>query len=256
MKKAISIHSMHYWDIYDDFSLEVNENDFVVVSGPNNCGKTTLLRILNRDIITDNNIEIFQEDICSYKIDEYSNIVQCVISLEEYFQEKNLEEELSLYSNNQKEIEELLKGLKCKKIKTKDFSDMIPKEKLRSQLLISLIQKPKLLLIDQLSLVLSEKETIEIISFLNLYRKNHNMTILYTTINLNESIEADYLGIINVRKIELFGKPFDILKQDNIINKIGLKLPFMVDLSVKLKDYDLIQEIELDKNRMVDLLWK
>jgi hypothetical protein len=29
----------------------------------------------------------------------------------------------------------------------------------------------------------------------------------------------------------------------------------MIDLSVKLKDYDLLDEIELDKNRMVDKLW-
>ena len=48
----------------------------------------------------------------------------------------------------------------------------------------------------------------------------------------------------------------DILKEDNIINKIGLKIPFMIDLSVKLQDYDLISEMTLDMNGMVNKLWK
>ena len=48
----------------------------------------------------------------------------------------------------------------------------------------------------------------------------------------------------------------EVLEKDNILNKLGLRLPFMVDLSVKLKDYDLIKDIELNKNRMVDILWK
>ena len=48
----------------------------------------------------------------------------------------------------------------------------------------------------------------------------------------------------------------EILIRDNILNKIGLKVPFMYDLSVKLMDYNLLGDIELDKDRMVDQLWK
>ena len=31
---------------------------------------------------------------------------------------------------------------------------------------------------------------------------------------------------------------------------------FMMDLSVKLRDYDLVEEIELDMEKMVNRLWK
>ena len=113
-----------------------------------------------------------------------------------------------------------------------------------------------LLLIDQLSIVLEEKETMDILEYLNSYRKDHDITIIYTTLNLEESLKADYLYIVSEKKINLSGKPLEVLKKDNMINKIGLKIPFMIDLSVKLIDYDLIKEVELDKNRMVNMLWK
>ena len=54
----------------------------------------------------------------------------------------------------------------------------------------------------------------------------------------------------------LEGEPLDVLQNDNILNRIGLEVPFMIDLSVKLRDYDVVKDIELDKNRMVDILWK
>ena len=256
MKESIIIQDLLYWDLFDNLSIEIKENDFVTVSGPNNCGKTTLLRILNREIITDNDILVFNNDINMYRIKDYSEIVQCIIPEEESFQEETLEEELLLYSLDKKEIEEVLKGLKCKKLNKKKFASMNKKEKLLSQLIITLVQKPQILLIDQLSTILEEKETIEVLKYLNSYREKHNITILYATLNLLESLETDQLYIINNGKIDLSGKPIDVLQQDNKINKIGLKIPFMIDLSVKLKDYELIDEVELDKHRMVDMLWK
>ena len=256
MKKSIIIQDLLYWDLFDNLSMEIKENDFVTISGPNNCGKTTLLRILNREIITENNISILNNDINTYRIKDYSEIVQSIIPDEEFFQEETLEEELLLYNSEKNEIDEILKGLKCKKLHKKKFASMNKKEILLSQLIITLAQKPQILLIDQLSTTLDEKETIEVLKYLNTYRENHTITIIYTTLNLLESLETDQLYIIHNGKIELSGNPIEVLQQDNIINKIGLKIPFMIDLSVKLKDYELINEVELDKHRMVDMLWK
>ena len=51
-------------------------------------------------------------------------------------------------------------------------------------------------------------------------------------------------------------EPLKVLEKDNIINKVDLDLPFMIDLSSKLRDYDLIKEIELDKESLINKLWK
>ena len=76
------------------------------------------------------------------------------------------------------------------------------------------------------------------------------------TTNLDNVLKTDYIYVINNSEIIIEGNPKEVLEKDNIINKAGLELPFMMDLSVKLRDYDLIKDIELDMDRMVNLLWK
>ena len=80
--------------------------------------------------------------------------------------------------------------------------------------------------------------------------------MIITVTNLEISIDTDYLYIIDKGNLELSGKPLEVLEKDNIINKIGLNIPFMIDLSVKLRDYDLITDIETDYDRMIEALWK
>ena len=40
------------------------------------------------------------------------------------------------------------------------------------------------------------------------------------------------------------------------MKKLGLDLPFLVDLASRLKLYGLLEDIELDMDKMVDKLWK
>ena len=74
--------------------------------------------------------------------------------------------------------------------------------------------------------------------------------------DINYSLESDELIVINKKGIVLKGKPIDVLNKDNILNKNGIELPFMYDLSIKLRDYNLVDEIILDQDRMIDKLWK
>ena len=47
-----------------------------------------------------------------------------------------------------------------------------------------------------------------------------------------------------------------MLQDDKIWKEAGMKLPFMADLSLKLKYYNLLDEPILDMNKMVKQLWK
>ena len=99
------------------------------------------------------------------------------------------------------------------------------------------------------------EEMIAIIEVLKTYQ-SENLTIIMVTSNLEEALITDYMYVISESNILIEGSPLEIVQKDNIMNKAGLNLPFMVDLSVKLRDYDLVKVIEQDQERMVELLWK
>ena len=96
------------------------------------------------------------------------------------------------------------------------------------------------------------------ISVLKKFQEKMDLTIIITTSNLEMALQSDYIYVIDNNTIALEGPPLGVLQKDNILNRLGLELPFIVDLSVKLRDYDLISDISMniDIEGMVSLLWK
>lgn len=252
----ITLQDFCYEDLFKDLNLFIVKNKITVISGANNCGKTLLIRILNREIVTSNTVLINQAEMNQYTIEEYSKLVQCIIPLEITYEQPTLEEEMFYYNDNKEEIEKTIKGLKLKRSIHKKIKDLTTKEIVLSQIAIALIKKSSIILLDNIRMYLTEKETKEVIEFLKKQQNEREITVVITTIHLEESLLADYLYIIGNKSVALEGQPIEVLQNDNKINKLGLSLPFMIDLSVKLKDYDLIKEVEIDKNRMIEKLWK
>ena len=248
MTKIIEINNFSDDNLFENLTVNVEKNTITTISGANSCGKTTLIRILNREVITKSNILLNNININDYTVSEYTNLVQAVIPSEIIFNENTLEKELNNIN--------LVKGLRIKSILNKNIKDLTIKEKVLSQIAIALDTKPQVLLLDNIFIYFNDKEREEIFTFLRNFQKKYNLTVLLTTIDLRDSLYTDYLYIIGNKKIILKGEPIKVLEKDNILNKVGLNIPFMADLSVKLKDYDLLDSIILEKDRMVDILWK
>ena len=101
-----------------------------------------------------------------------------------------------------------------------------------------------------------DREYKEFINLLRTIQLETKISIVMTTSDLNIALESDYLYILGNKEIVLSGEPLSVVEKDNVLNKLGLELPFMVDLSVKLRDYNVVDKIELDIDRMVDNIWK
>lgn len=136
-----------------------------------------------------------------------------------------------------------------------DIADLSLIDKKRFNLALSIISNPDILLLDNPFINFSLNEETAIIEYLkSLCHKGK--TIIITTHNPEELLYADKILVLNQMKKVVYDKPSRIFSDSNIIKKINVELPFMVDLSLKLKFYDLISKIEMDMESMVNTLWK
>ncbi len=259
---CIEIKNLNYQNIFNNFSICFKNNKFITITGPNNCGKTTLLRIIDRKLSTNNTIVVYEKKLEDYKITELNTIIKTVIPLEITFTQSRIEDELYyqlsvdlLTEEKKKRLKLIIKRFKLTKLLNKQHKELTMDEIVRVQLALAIINSPKILLLDDLNKYFNKNDLLEIISTLKTISKEDKLTIIMATTNLECSINTDYIYVINNSEVILEGEPLSVLEKDNILNKVGLELPFMVDLSVKLRDYDLIKQLELDMERMADILW-
>ena len=261
MEVVLNVNNVHFGESLRDISMYIDKNTITSIAGSNNSGKTILLKIIGRIFDTNANIVFDGKNIYDYKLTDYIKFVSVIIPKEITFIENTLEEELIIEANEYNEdakskIDYLVSGLKIKKMLTKNINQLTTKELILSQIALSLVNDKKLLLIDNIEYYFNNNELKKINSFLKSYIKDFGLTVLYTTTNLNQTLYSDYLYVIDKGKVILRGEPKTVLQNDNTINKAGLDVPFMIDLSVKLRDYDLINKIILDKESLVEEIWK
>lgn len=261
-KNCIEVIGLTYLNIFKNFNIAFEEGKFINVSGPNNCGKTTLIRIIDNQLRTDNSVLIYGKKQENYKLTELSALIKTIIPLEITFIQNTVEEELlyqlsdSIPKNvSQEKLKTLSKKFKINKYLKKPV-DTLPNDVIvRLQLALAFITHPQIVLIDDLAPYFDKKELIEITKAIKEIKEEYNITIIMIASNLSMALISDYIYVIDNSEIIIEGNPYNVLEKDNILNKAGLNLPFMMDLSVKLRDYDLIKNIELDMDRMVDTLW-
>ncbi len=255
MENIISIYNLSLADLLNKITISVEKNTFITISGPNNCGKTALIRVLNKELPYNGKIVLDNIPIEQYKIDDYYKKVYFIIPNEVTFSTNIVEKILNKYLNkkNEKKYNTLLKKLELDKLLKKDYRVLDIKDIIKIQLFIGILDY-NILFIDDIYKYFSKEEAKKIEEII--IKNRTNKTIIMTISDLEYSLNSDKLYILNEGIFMLEGDPLSILEKDNILNKIGLKIPFMIDLSVKLRDYDLVKDIELDMDRMVDTLWK
>lgn len=262
MKEILTVKNLTYKSIFKDLNLSIKENTFNLLTGSNKCGKTTLIEILSGIIEVEDTCFYKKSDISKLKSYEFSTSFSHVIFTGSFnFHFSSLDQEV-LFELDKVNITNSERKMKYKHL-TKifglqdkvydDINSLSFFEKMKSLVLLSVIRGPKVLLLDNVLDDLSENEATEIIDIL---KKIGGMTIIIGSSSLSCATLFDYIHVLDKDGIVLSGETLEVLKEDSKLNKLGLSLPFMVDLSIKLKYYGLVDDIMLDMNRMVDKLWK
>lgn len=269
MKNIIEIKNLTYKykdkTILNNFNMSIEENSFISIAGNNDSGKTTLIKLINGLLPNNNSIVIGMSYLNSNRIHDHSKIIGSVYgnNLNTFlFNDvyKEMAFPLENLSVNPTDIEtkiiDTAKYFGIADLLDKKIEDLTSSEKQELMIAISLLHEPKILLLDNPFSMMDRNTKKKIKDKLLDYKKKHNLTIILSTTNLEDTIDSDYLYILDKGKIVVEGKPLTVFKEDGLINRLGLTIPFMVDLSLKLEFYELLDDYELDMEALVNKLWK
>lgn len=250
--------------IFDKFSLEIKEGEWISISGPNGSGKSTLIKILSGLI----NVES-ETIICGLKLNKDNiynirkNIGIIFDNPENLFLCETVYDDIAFTLENlcvspseiRARVREIANELKISNLLKKSPEDLSGGEKVKVALACALIHNPKILILDEALSSIDEKEKNRILKILDKKHKE-GLTIINVVHDLRETYYADRLVIINNGEIMLDGNPFRVMEYDKILNRLGLELPFEIELSIKLKLYGIIDKVIPDIEQMVDILWE
>ncbi len=240
--------------VFDNFNLTISEGRFVTILGKNGSGKTTLVNILNGRLKYKGEISVFGVSLNKHINKEIAFIF----------------DDMGEYETSDEVIDVLAKTVKGKDKKEKiiniasefDFLNFINinfnKLSLEKKKLVvlgrALLQEPKILIIDNLFEGINKDLRCQILKKLKEYTKS--MTIVNFSNDVEEALFSDMIVIIGDGKILLKGSKKKVFENETFFESNDLELPFVVNLSDRLKFYDLVDKIYFDEKKLVDDLWE
>lgn len=249
--------------IFDKLSFSVGKGEWVSITGPNGSGKSTLIKILTGLIDTTNDITI-----CNLLLNEqnlYSirkNIGIVFDNPDNFFLCETVEDDLAFTLENlcyspkdiKSRINEISDMMNIRHLLHKSPNELSGGEKCKVAIAIALIHKPRILILDEALGMIDENEKNSILEILHSFNKK-GLTIINVVHDLRETYFADRLIVINDGEIMIEGSPLKVMEKDKILNRLGICLPFEIELSIKLKLYGLIDTLIPDVEKLVNTLW-
>ncbi len=219
-------------EVFKNLNMDIEDGKWTTIVGSNGTGKTTLTKILTGELTYHGKITL---DGCDIK-DKYSLVG--LLSLEKACLDKLSDEE----------IKDALNLLKI----TSSLSDS---EKCLIYLNHLLMQNPKVLLIDNLLDEIEFPYKDKIIKRLKKECKNG-----LTVVNLSQNMEDIQLGdniiVINNGCNALNITTQDIIHNEKKLKELDMNLPFIIDLSNKLKYYGMVDKPYFNEKELIDAIWK
>ena len=212
---------------YNDISLNFNKGTFITVLGNSN---KSILQSLN-----DKYNSIIYEKLLNNKSN--STVYDCIFK----------------YAKSIKKTKEYLVNYNLIEYEKEIVSKLDINEKIKLEILLQLINKSNIIVIYNI-LSLLDYNDFKLIMKVLLSIKNK--IVINFTNNISESFFGDEILIINDDKLICYGKTLAVLNEEKILKKLGLGLPFIIELNRYLMDYELINKYYLTNEKLVGALWK
>ncbi len=229
-------------DVLQGVDLTLAPGEFVVLTGPNGCGKTTLARHLNGLLLPQRGT--VQVDGLASSDPEVRRLVGMV------FQEPEaqivapvVEEDLAFGLENLGLKREEMRARVDWALERLDLTDVRRSEphllsggqKQRLALAGVLAMKPRYLVLDEPTTMLDPFSRHEVIELLQDLRRQDGVAIILVTHRLEEALAADRVLVMDRGRVRFTGEAAALFQEVALIEELGLDLPDLTRLGEGLR---------------------
>lgn len=263
MVKVLEINNLNYHD-FKSINISFDKNKFYTIIGGSGSGKTTLFHLISGIIPTTNKIFCAGIYLNSNSINSYIQKIGVVerINKNSFIYQKVYDEmSFPLYNlglskkKRDYRIKEVLSAFNLTDLIDKNINELDDDKRQLLLIMIALLHKPKVLLLDSVFNIFSKEDKKELIKVLENFIVKEDITIINFSLDLYDAFFSDKLILLSHFAIIGEYDKDDIYRDDKLFYQNGLEIPFITDLSVKLKVYNIINKNYSDMKEMVNDIW-
>lgn len=256
----------HPW-VLTDVSFSVSQGEWLAIIGHNGSGKSTLAKCLNGLIVPQKGTV----RVGGYDTKDESAIWEIRRRVGMVFQNPDnqfvgatVQDDVAFgMENHGVPRDEMIRRLKraLKLVQMDQFADRQPHrlsggQKQRVAIAGIVALQPIIVILDEATSMLDPEGRREIIRTIRSLNREHGLTVISITHDLNEAMDADRILVMNQGKMIREGTPRDIFQRPDLLERIGLDLPFSIKLRNLLREKGVpLTEKALSQEELVNELW-
>ncbi len=230
-----------------DFSLTINEGEFVAVLGHNGSGKSTLAKLSNGLLIPESgevlvngmNTKDEENDIAIKQIvgvvfqNPDNQIVATIVEEDVAFGPENLGIEPA---EIRRRVDESLKAVGMYEYRKHGPHKLSGGQKQRVAIAGIIAMEPRCIILDEPTAMLDPVGRRDVMNAIKKLNREMGITVVYITHYMEEAVEADRIVVMDDSRLLMDGTPREIFADTEKIRSIGLDVPQTCLLAEKLRN--------------------
>lgn len=248
-----------------DINLKVKKGEFVVIIGHNGSGKSTLAKHINALLVPSlGKVEVMGMDTRdpakAWEIRQRVGMVfqnpdnQLVAAV--------VEEDVAFGPENQgvptaeirKRVDEALREVGLYEYRTHGPHLLSGGQKQRVAIAGVLAMRPDCIVLDEATAMLDPRGRQEFMEVVRRLNKQEGKTIIHITHYMEEAVQADRVLVMDQGRIVLEGTPGEVFSKAGRLKELGLDVPALTELALKLRKKGVqLPEILTEDEMVVEL---